>query len=73
MIDEFGNNVIFLNKFPVPSAITQNEDGSYTIFISNQLSDEKRMECYMHELKHINNDDFFKDDVQEIECNTHKQ
>lgn len=70
MIDIFGNNVVFL-KLPVDAATTHNEDGSYTIFLSDQLSDERRMECYVHELKHIHGDDFYKSDVQEIEALAH--
>ena len=71
MIDDYGNIVVYMNKFPVNACTTLNEDGSYTIFINASLSDKKKMECYLHELFHINNDDFFKSDVQEIEKNAH--
>lgn len=71
MIDNFGNNVIFM-KLPVNAATTLNDDGSYSIFINIQLSDEKRIESYLHELKHIRNKDFEKKDIQRIEFECHK-
>lgn len=71
MIDDLGNNVIFINKFPIRGACTENEDGSYTIFINAQLSTEQQLEVYLHELRHINNHDFQRHDVQEIEFEAH--
>lgn len=73
MIDEYGNNVFLINKLTVPSAVTINEDGSFTIFINAQLSHEKQKKCYLHELHHILNNDFERYDVQEIECFAHKK
>ena len=70
MIDEFGNNVIFM-KLPVNATSAMNCDGSYSIFINDQLSDEKRLESYLHELKHIFNKDFYKRYVQDIEFSAH--
>ena len=71
MIDDFGNVVVYMNKFPVNACTTLNDDGSYTIFIKASLSDEKKLKCYYHELFHIMNDDFFKSDIQEIEKRAH--
>lgn len=35
-----------------------NEDGSYTILINNNLSQEKAHKALLHEVFHIKNDDF---------------
>lgn len=53
--------------------VTGNEDGSYTIFINARLSYESQLEAYKHALKHINNNDFEKTDVQQIEAIAHEQ
>lgn len=70
MIDDYGNNVQFL-KMPVPELVTPNEDGSYTIFLKANMSDEKTLEAYKHALKHITDDDFYKADVNDIESHAH--
>ena len=51
--------------------VTENEDGSYTIFINSRLNYEKQMKSYLHAMKHITGDDFQKDDVQSIEYLAH--
>lgn len=65
---------IFLIDFggSVPAATsTQNEDGTYTIFINSRCSwQHQRMSC-CHELYHILNDDFNKNNVNEIEMDAH--
>ena len=71
MIDAYGNNVFFVNKLPVNAMVTQNEDGSHSIFINANLSYHQQMKSYLHELRHILNHDFEKADVQEIEYYTH--
>lgn len=53
--------------------VVPNEDGSYTIFINEQLSPEARMDAYNHALHHINHNDFDKYDVQDIEATAHYQ
>lgn len=62
--------VIFIDM-PANEAVTQNEDGSYTIFINARLNYEKQMMAYVHAMKHITGEDFSKDCVQAIECNAH--
>ena len=59
--------------FPVKGKemVMPNEDGSYTILINARLSQIGRIKAYEHALKHILNDDFEKNDVQEIEKNAH--
>lgn len=54
-------NIIFA---PVPNtkaAVTENEDGSYSIVVSKSLSREQAQKEIIHELGHIVSDDFGKD------------
>lgn len=53
--------------------VTENEDGSYTILINARLSYEGQLQAYQHAMKHINNDDFRKEDAQKIEAVAHDQ
>ena len=70
MIDSFGNNVFFMNKFPVRACCTRNEDGTHTIFINANLSHKEQRKAYRHELTHIRNGDFEEGNVQDIELQT---
>lgn len=63
--------VIFLDGMRTNEAVTENEDGSYTIFINERLCEEKRLKSFRHALNHITNFDFEKENVQEIEKNAH--
>lgn len=54
----------------INEAVTPCADG-YTIYLSDKLSAEKRMEAYEHAMKHINNLDFEKYEVQDIEAEAH--
>lgn len=71
--------MILINVVQIPmehgmhEMITQNQDGSFTIFINARDSHERRMESYNHALHHINNNDFEKSDVQEIEYEAHRE
>ena len=63
-----------LIKFPPGStkeAVTENEDGSYTIFIEQALSREEQQEEFLHALSHILGNDFSKDDIHQIERTAH--
>lgn len=63
-----------LLNFPSGStgeAVTENEDGTYTIFIDAALSYEGQQERFFHAIKHITGGDFSKEDLQEIEFNAH--
>ena len=51
--------------------VIKNNDDSYTILLNARLSHERQLECYRHALLHISNDDFEKDNADEIECKTH--
>ena len=62
---------VILMDMTVNEVVTENEDGSYTIFINSRLNYEKQMKAYLHAMKHIMGDDFQKDDVQSIEYLAH--
>ena len=51
--------------------IVPNEDGSYTVLINSRSACNKQLEAYNHALSHIENEDFEKSDIQEIEIITH--
>ena len=65
-------NVVLID-FPVKGKemVVPNEDGSYTVLINAKLSHEMRIAAYNHAMKHIENDDFSKADVQQIEVDAH--
>lgn len=62
---------VILMDMAVNEVVTENEDGSYTIFINSRMNYEKQMKAYLHAMKHITGDDFQKDDVQSIEYLAH--
>lgn len=62
---------VILMDMTVNEVVTENEDGSYTIFINSRMNYEKQMKAYLHAMKHITGDDFQKDDVQSIEYLAH--
>lgn len=51
--------------------VVKNEDDTYSIFINAKLNYEQQYEALNHELAHINNTDFEKQDVEEIEIQNH--
>lgn len=58
---DFGNSI--------PAAVTINDDGSFSIFLNARLSYERRLETYWHEIRHIQNQDFYGDmSVDEMEA-----
>lgn len=52
--------------------VVQNEDGSYTVLINAKLSQDGQLKAYQHALNHIENGDFEKSDVQNIELQAHE-
>lgn len=46
-------------------------DDTYTIVLNSRHSHEQLLASYQHELKHIENRDFAKDNVDKIERNAH--
>ena len=66
-------NVVYLNmEYGIHEQVTQNHDGSYTIFLNARDSDGMNRFSYYHALSHIVNHDFEKADVQLIEVEAHK-
>ena len=55
------------NPYGVKGSVNANRDGSYTILINPRLSWEEQRKTYLHELNHIENSDFERSNVQEIE------
>lgn len=48
------------------------EDGSNTIVLNSRLNRETQIKCMMHEIEHIENDDFYsKYSSDEIEAKRH--
>lgn len=65
--------VCFIN-FPNTStkeAVTENPDGSYTIFIESSLSKEGQRNAFLHAMNHILGNDFTKNDIDNIEKAAH--
>ena len=54
---------VILMDMTINEVVTENEDGSYTIFINSRLNYEQQMKAYLHAMKHITGDDFQKNDV----------
>lgn len=67
----FDYQVFFMDGMTVNEAITENEDGSFTIFINSNLCDSKRLKAINHAIRHITGRDFEKADVQKIETSAH--
>ena len=66
---------IFVKLIDLPLSIngltTENDDGSYTIFLNSRASSAQQQAAYEHELEHINGLDFEKSDADKIEQHTH--
>ena len=65
---------VIITDFPDGSArevVTENPDGGHTVLLNARLTREAQLLAYDHAVKHIEHDDFRKEDVQEIEANAH--
>lgn len=49
---------VHLVPLPVKEAVTQNPDGSFSIFIREDLCREEQQRMYLHALQHIERYDF---------------
>lgn len=67
----FDYQVFFMDGMKTNEVVTENEDGSYTIFVNSNLCESKRIHAIHHAIKHIKGCDFEKSDVQEIEADAH--
>lgn len=55
----------------VKAFTVKSSDDTFIIFINSRLSYEQQQKSFKHELRHIKNDDFQKQNVDEIECMAH--
>lgn len=66
---------IYVYAVPLPGRVREtvsyNADGSHTILIREDLSREEQLKAYAHAKRHIENNDFEKENVQEIEKDAH--
>lgn len=65
----------FVVDFPSPEPkemVTENEDGSFSIFINAKQSQEQQKQSWLHALRHISGNDFRRSDVQSIENENHR-
>lgn len=63
-----------LISFPtgkVREAVVPNEDGTFTIFIDESLSQEQQYKRFLHAYEHLTGNDFEKNNADEIEHNAH--
>lgn len=71
MLIEGSDYTVRLIPFPVYNVggmVTPNPDGSFSIYINSNLSQEMQKEALDHELDHIRNNDFYNGKpIQEIE------
>lgn len=49
----FDYQVYLLDGMTVNEAVTENEDGSYTIFVNKSLCESKQIKAINHALNHI--------------------
>lgn len=53
-------NLIYTALRPSQTAVVHaNDDGTYTILVNSNKSKQKQIKGVLHELQHINNDDFY--------------
>lgn len=63
---------VYLQELPMSvKGFTVLKDGFFTIVINSNLSELARIRTYKHELQHIYNDDFGKEDADSIEKDSH--
>ncbi len=69
-------NDIFIYIIDLPTEISEMVtpcDGGFTIYLNGRLSYTDRVRAYCHALRHIENEDWSKEDVQQIEYEAHKE
>lgn len=64
----------FLIDMPtrIKGQTVKNEDGSYSVFLNSRMANNQIKKTYRHEIEHIENGDFEKNNVQSIEMTAHK-
>ena len=56
----------------VKGQTVKNEDGTYSVFLNARMASNQIEKTYQHEIQHIENGDFEKEQVQRIETYAHK-
>lgn len=67
---------IYVYYVPLPEGVNEavlSCLGGFTIYLDPRQSEDGLKRSYEHALKHIQDGDFFKTDVQSIESQTHKK
>lgn len=67
-------NVVYLQGDGVKGCTKKNEDGSYTVFLNPDYTQEQQKETFYHELNHIFNGDLDSCnlDINRIEAISHR-
>ncbi len=67
-------NVVLMDMpIGIEEQVTQNADGSYTVFLNSRYTYEHHVDCLHHALGHVQNRDFEKLDVQTVEAEAHRR
>lgn len=66
-------NVVLTDLPPKVRGMVVKEGDYYTILLNSRLSREQNMKTYLHEKRHIENDDFEKENVDQIERDAHQE
>lgn len=56
----------------VSEQVLRNDDDSYTIFINSRLSHDRQLSAYVHAMRHILDNDFEKENADQIEIFAHR-
>jgi hypothetical protein len=70
MIELFDDYRVYLVKLPatVRGAVRIDNDGFASIYINEQLSPQAKKAAFLHELRHLRNDDMYNDkSIYEVE------
>ena len=71
--EEHNANVLYI---ALPSGIdgfiSPNSDGTVTIVISTDISEERQRRAFQHELEHLLNDDLYNASAEEAEARCHR-
>lgn len=64
--------IVDLKDSTAEEVVVKNDDGSYTVFINARIAYERQQEALEHAMRHIDNNDFSKEDIQQIEAVAHQ-
>ena len=72
VVDGYTINTVLLDMDTgIYEQVSQNSDGSYTIFLNSRYNDAVLRDAYLHAIGHIKRHDWEKTDVQEVEAVAH--